>query len=235
MCLRVGGVQPQRCIPMPRLCDRVQVDACDDVADGERDQAMCRTRRRAGVLLAGASQPQVLLVESGAERSRSRTCIETKSGPVTAMIPASSFICQLSGHASIVCQTTDARSRRARNRAGHIVGIHAEGRHERPALCLGGRAPAARYDDHPLCLPGAACPATRPVQLRTCPRSLRHPAVDECAPAGPQRQGLVDVRAEQAPVGRALPTKLTALGRRQLKVASAAVRRVEQDDAGQSG
>ena len=40
-------------------------------------------------------------------------------------------------------------------------------------------------------------------------------------------QGLV-VRAAQAPVGRALPTKRTALGRRQLKVASAAVRRVEQ-------
>ena len=32
-----------------------------------------------------------------------------------------------------------------------------------------------------------------------------------------------------APVGRALPTELTAGGRRQLKVASAAVRRVEQD------
>ena len=30
-------------------------------------------------------------------------------------------------------------------------------------------------------------------------------------------------------VGRALPTELTARGRRQLKVASAAVRRVEQD------
>ncbi|MEU8535486.1 MULTISPECIES: MarR family winged helix-turn-helix transcriptional regulator [Streptomyces] len=43
-----------------------------------------------------------------------------------------------------------------------------------------------------------------------------------------ERQGLV-VRAAQAPVGRALPTELTAAGRRQLRAASAAVRRVEQD------
>ena len=43
-----------------------------------------------------------------------------------------------------------------------------------------------------------------------------------------ERQGLV-VRPAQAPVGRALPTELTARGHRQLKVASAAVRRVEQD------
>lgn len=42
-----------------------------------------------------------------------------------------------------------------------------------------------------------------------------------------ERQGLV-TRPAQAPVGRALPTELTARGRRQLKVASAAVRRVEQ-------
>jgi DNA-binding MarR family transcriptional regulator len=43
-----------------------------------------------------------------------------------------------------------------------------------------------------------------------------------------ERQGLV-VRPAQAPVGRGLPTELTARGRRQLTVASAAVRRVEQD------
>src|SRR6202030_2046264 len=43
-----------------------------------------------------------------------------------------------------------------------------------------------------------------------------------------ERQGLV-VRPAQAPVGRALPTELTARGRRQLTIASAAVRRVEQD------
>ena len=43
-----------------------------------------------------------------------------------------------------------------------------------------------------------------------------------------ERQGLV-VRPAQAPLGRALPTELTTRGRRQLKVASAAVRRVEQD------
>ena len=43
-----------------------------------------------------------------------------------------------------------------------------------------------------------------------------------------ERQGLV-ARPAQAPVGRALPTELTARGRRQLKMASAAVRRVEQD------
>ena len=42
-----------------------------------------------------------------------------------------------------------------------------------------------------------------------------------------ERQGLV-VRPAQAPVG-ALLTELTARGRRQLRVASAAVRRVEQD------
>ncbi len=42
-----------------------------------------------------------------------------------------------------------------------------------------------------------------------------------------ERQGLV-VRPSQAPVGRALPTELTERGRRQLEVASAAVRRVEQ-------
>ena len=33
----------------------------------------------------------------------------------------------------------------------------------------------------------------------------------------------------QAPAGRALPTELTARGRRQLEVASAAVRHVEHD------
>jgi DNA-binding MarR family transcriptional regulator len=43
-----------------------------------------------------------------------------------------------------------------------------------------------------------------------------------------ERQGLV-VRPARAPVGRVLPTELTALGRRQLEVASAAVRRVERD------
>ena len=42
-----------------------------------------------------------------------------------------------------------------------------------------------------------------------------------------ERQGLV-VRPAQAPVGRALPTGYPR-GRRQLKMASAAVRRVEQD------
>ena len=42
-----------------------------------------------------------------------------------------------------------------------------------------------------------------------------------------ERDGLV-VRPARAPVGRALPTELTAAGRRQLKTASAAVRRVEQ-------
>ena len=43
-----------------------------------------------------------------------------------------------------------------------------------------------------------------------------------------ERQGLV-VRPAQPPVGRALPAELTARGRRQLTVASAAVRRVEHD------
>ena len=42
-----------------------------------------------------------------------------------------------------------------------------------------------------------------------------------------ERQGLV-TRPARAPVGRALPTELTARGRRQLETASAAVRRVEQ-------
>ncbi|WP_335983021.1 MULTISPECIES: MarR family winged helix-turn-helix transcriptional regulator [Streptomycetaceae] len=42
-----------------------------------------------------------------------------------------------------------------------------------------------------------------------------------------ERQGLV-ARAAKAPVGRALPTELTADGRRQLETASAAVRRVER-------
>src|ERR1700761_3883901 len=42
-----------------------------------------------------------------------------------------------------------------------------------------------------------------------------------------EREGLV-FRPAQAPVGRALPTELTARGRRQLQMASAAVRRVEQ-------
>jgi hypothetical protein len=49
-----------------------------------------------------------------------------------------------------------------------------------------------------------------------------------------ERQELV-VRPAQAPVGRALPTELTVRGRSQLKVASAAVRRVEQDTLAQSG
>jgi DNA-binding MarR family transcriptional regulator len=43
-----------------------------------------------------------------------------------------------------------------------------------------------------------------------------------------ERDGLV-ARPSQAPVGRALPTTLTARGRRQLRAASAAVRAVEQD------
>jgi DNA-binding MarR family transcriptional regulator len=42
-----------------------------------------------------------------------------------------------------------------------------------------------------------------------------------------ERQELV-VRPAHAPVGRVLPTELTARGRRQLRRASAAVRRVEQ-------
>jgi DNA-binding MarR family transcriptional regulator len=41
-----------------------------------------------------------------------------------------------------------------------------------------------------------------------------------------ERDGLVR-RADRAPTGRALPTELTAAGRRQLAVASAAVRAVE--------
>jgi DNA-binding MarR family transcriptional regulator len=40
---------------------------------------------------------------------------------------------------------------------------------------------------------------------------------------------LVSPGPDQAPAGRALPTELTARGRRQLTVASVAVRRVEQD------
>ncbi len=57
------------------------------------------------------------------------------------------------------------------------------------------------------------------------------PAVDECdAPCRFERQGLVVRPAHRHHlVGRVLPTELTARGRRQLKVASAAVRRVEQD------
>ncbi|ATL81549.1 MarR family winged helix-turn-helix transcriptional regulator [Streptomyces malaysiensis] len=43
-----------------------------------------------------------------------------------------------------------------------------------------------------------------------------------------EREGLV-IRPARAPVGRVLPTELTARGRRQLEVASAAVRRVERD------
>ena len=43
-----------------------------------------------------------------------------------------------------------------------------------------------------------------------------------------ERQGLV-ARPDQAPVGRVLPTELTAAGRRQLEVASAAIRCVEHD------
>src|SRR5258708_34055177 len=43
-----------------------------------------------------------------------------------------------------------------------------------------------------------------------------------------ERQGLV-ARPARAPVGRALPTELTARGRRQLKMASPALRRVDQD------
>jgi DNA-binding MarR family transcriptional regulator len=43
-----------------------------------------------------------------------------------------------------------------------------------------------------------------------------------------ERQGLV-TRPAQPPAGRALPTKLTARGHRQLNTASTAVRRVEHD------
>src|SRR6267378_3123418 len=43
-----------------------------------------------------------------------------------------------------------------------------------------------------------------------------------------ERDGYV-TRPAEAPVGKVLPTELTARGCRQLKVASAAVRRVEQD------
>jgi hypothetical protein len=42
-----------------------------------------------------------------------------------------------------------------------------------------------------------------------------------------QRQGLI-TRPARAPAGRALPTELTPRGRRQLTMASTAVRRVEQ-------
>ena len=59
-------------------------------------------------------------------------------------------------------------------------------------------------------------------------RRLRHPAVDERAPPSPRTPGTRRPPGTGT-VGRALPTELTARGRRQLKVASAAVRRVEQD------
>ena len=87
---------------------------------------------------------------------------------------------------------------------------------------------AAGHDDHPLRLPGAARPATGLSNSELARGAFVTRQSMNVLLQALERQGLV-VRPAQAPVGRALPTELTARGRRQLTMASAAVRRVEQD------
>ena len=81
---------------------------------------------------------------------------------------------------------------------------------------------------HYACL--ATCsPSDGPVELRACRGAfVTRQSMNVLLQALDHPTGLV-VRPAQAPVGRALPTELTVRGRRQLEVASAAVRRVEQD------
>ena len=102
--LRVGGVQPQR-HSLARLRDRVQVDARNDVADGERDRLGAEHDGVRRSLRRSASAP-------GTARRKRRNApgrapaSEMKSGPVTATVLASSLDVSLLTHPN-VCQNTD--------------------------------------------------------------------------------------------------------------------------------
>src|ERR1700691_5208316 len=117
-----------------------------------------------------------------------------KSGPVTATIVASSWYVSLLTHHN-VCQTTDMRQGgpgvELDTSLGYMLKAAASALHAaleavvRPlGMTLTHYAPLGGRPPFPP--PGAACPAAGSVQLRACPRHLRHAAVDECAPGGPR-------------------------------------------------
>lgn len=111
------------------------------------------------------------------------------------------------------CRTSAGRLSAAQglcrhHRLGHLVDVSCR-------LDLGPRRP-----------PRATAPCGAPLRRPAPPPGRSRGG--RWRPPPTQRQGLV-IRPARAPVGRALPTELTARGRCQLEMASAAVRRVEQD------
>src|ERR1700732_2704416 len=150
-----------------------------------------------------------------------------KSGPVTAMIPASSSYVSLLTYRT-VCQTTDMSQGEPGieldTSLGYMLKAAASALHSALEAVL---RPLGMTITHYACLellaqrPGLSnSELARGAFVTRQSMNVLLQALE--------RQGLV-VRPAHAPVGRALPTELTARGRRQLRVASAAVRRVEQD------
>src|SRR6202050_1723208 len=150
-----------------------------------------------------------------------------KSGPVTATILTSSWDVSLLTHRT-VCQTTD-RSQgepgiELNTSLGYMLKAAASALHSALEAVL---RPLGMTITHYACLellaqrPGLSNSELARGAFVT--RQSMHLLLQAL-----EREGLV-VRPAQAPVGRVLPTELTARGRRQLHVASAAVRRVEQD------
>src|ERR1700685_3350054 len=150
-----------------------------------------------------------------------------KSGPVTATILTSSSYVSLLTHHN-VCQTTDMSQGEPGieldTSLGYMLKAAASALHSAMEAVL---RPLGMTITHYSCLellaqrPGLSnSELARGAFVTRQSMNVLLQALD--------RQGLV-VRPARAPVGRALPTELTARGRRQLKVASAAVRRVEQD------
>src|ERR1700683_1146951 len=142
-----------------------------------------------------------------------------KSGPVTATILTSSWDVSLLTHRT-VCQTTDMSQGEPGieldTSLGYMLKAAASALHSALEAVL---RPLGMTITHYACL--ELLPQRPPGPFT--PRQSMNVLLQAL-----ERQGLV-VRPARAPVGRALPTELTARGRRQLKMASAAGRRVEQD------
>src|SRR5271170_1390484 len=161
-----------------------------------------------------------------------------KSGPVTATILASSLDVSLLTHPN-VCQNTDMSQGgpgiELDTSLGYLLKAAASALHSALEAVL---RPLGMTITHYACLellaqrPGLSnSELARGAFVTRQSMNVLLQALE--------RQGLV-VRPTQAPVGRVLPAELTGCGRRQLKVASAAVRRVEQDmlanlDTGEQG
>src|ERR1700687_4997715 len=146
-----------------------------------------------------------------------------KSGPVTATILASSwYVSLLTNHN--VCQNTDLSQGepgiKLDTSLGYMLKAAASALHSALEAEL---RPLGMTITHYACLellaqrPGL--PTSELARGAFVPRQSMNVLLQAL-----ERQGLV-VRPSQAPVGRALPTELTARGRRQLKVARPAGRR----------